>query len=434
MKKYKSCKYILNSLYLAPDEIRSCCQRFHYDGEMRGDAVLIDNKKKSLIELSSEDIKKARTDLLERIQNDTEKSCKGCRYINEVDEKPKISADTNFISIEHHSFCNLRCNYCSEIYYGGKKPSYKVINLLQKLGKEKYLRNCDQVVWGGGEPTLEKEFENLVLDINNTASPKIYHRIFTNSVRYSKPIQKFLDQNLIKIVTSIDAGTPETYKLVRGKDKFNDVFENLKKYSISGQNKITIKYIITEENNSDYEFRSFVKKCVKENLINCNYQISLNYKFDTLTLNNFKNALNLFSILNTNGIFKVFIDDHILARFSSLSENNIREIKDYLKEKTSSDILITHQDYESIILYGAGQIAKEIIQKSNFFKKIKNFDIVDSNKVNKLFLGKKIKSPDILKKDKRSVYIASVQSYDDIYSLIKKIRGSNTDIVNGIFV
>ena len=153
-----------------------------------------------------------------------------------------------------------------------------------------------------------------------------------------------------------------------------------------------------------------------------------------MTLDDYKNALNLFSLLNSEGIFKVFIDDHILARFNSLDENNIREIKDYLKEKTYSDTLITHQDYDSIILYGAGQIAKEIIQKSNFFKKVKNFDIVDSNKVNTFFLGKKIKSPDILKEDKRSVYIASVQSYDDIYSLIKKIRGNKENIVNGIFL
>ena len=62
--------------------------------------------------------------------------------------------------------------------------------------------------------------------------------------------------------------------------------------------------------------------------------------------------------------------------------------------------MITHQDYESIILYGAGQIAKEIIQKSNFSKKIKNFDIVDSNKVNKLFLGKKIKVQIYLRRTK----------------------------------
>ena len=102
--------------------------------------------------------------------------------------------------------------------------------------------------------------------------------------------------------------------------------------------------------------------------------------------------------------------------------------------KKYPNILIDHEDYNSIILYGAGQIAKELIEKSNFFKNIKNFDIIDSKKINKTFLGKKIKSPNILKNDNRRVYIAAVQSYDDIYSNIKKIRGEKADIVNGVFI
>ena len=43
--KMKSCKYIEDSLYIAPNEIRSCCQRFFYEGEIRGDAKLTDLQK-----------------------------------------------------------------------------------------------------------------------------------------------------------------------------------------------------------------------------------------------------------------------------------------------------------------------------------------------------------------------------------------------------
>ena len=326
-----------------------------------------------------------------------------------------------------------KCNYCSEIYYGGKKPNYNVVELLEKLGEEGNIKECEQVVWGGGEPTL-KNFENLLININKTASPRIYHRIFTNSVRYNESIQKFLENNTIKIVTSIDAGTRETYKIVRGRDKFQEVFDNLKRYSESGPNKITIKYIITEENNSDEEFESFVNKCIDSKLYNCNFQISLNYKYENLSLNNFKSALSLLGALHSKGIFKAFIDDHILAKFNSLNDNELNEIKSYLISKKYPNILIDHEDYNSIILYGAGQIAKELIEKSNFFKNIKNFDIIDSKKINKTFLGKKIKSPNILKNDNRRVYIAAVQSYDDIYSNIKKIRGEKADIVNGVFI
>ena len=60
---------------------------------MRGDAVLIKNKTKSLINLNSNDIKKAREEILNRIQDDKEEACKGCRYIEKVDDKPEISAE-----------------------------------------------------------------------------------------------------------------------------------------------------------------------------------------------------------------------------------------------------------------------------------------------------------------------------------------------------
>ena len=40
MKKYLRCKDIEKSLYIAANEIRSCCQRFFHNGKMRGDAQL----------------------------------------------------------------------------------------------------------------------------------------------------------------------------------------------------------------------------------------------------------------------------------------------------------------------------------------------------------------------------------------------------------
>ena len=42
--KYLSCKDIEGSLYIAPNEIRSCCQRFFSNNKMRGDAKLLEIK------------------------------------------------------------------------------------------------------------------------------------------------------------------------------------------------------------------------------------------------------------------------------------------------------------------------------------------------------------------------------------------------------
>lgn len=429
--KYKTCKYLEGSLYLAPNEIRACCQRFFYKGKMRGDAVLLKTTKGQKI--TSEDIFKARSKMFENIQNDKEDACLGCSYIEEK-ENSEITKESNFLSIEHHSFCNLRCSYCSDIYYGGKKPDYDVVDFLHEYGKEGNLKKCSQVVWGGGEPTLDKNFKKMLLEINKIASPKIYHRVFTNSVVFKEPIKEFLEQELIKVVTSIDAGTPETFKAVRGKDKFFDVFANLKKYSEKKPGRVTVKYILTEGNSSEEELEKFVEHCIKYNLNQCCYQISMNYKFENLSFDNFKSAIYLFSKLISKKFKKVFIDDHILARFSEFDEKEVEKLKIFLKENKIENIIFDSKKINSIVIFGAGQLSQELINKAKFFKNAK-FDIVDSNKskIGKSLNGKIIKDPDILKNDERPIYISAAQSYDSIFSYLKTLNKTDK-IISGIFI
>ena len=108
----KSCKYIEDSLYIAPNEIRSCCQRFFYEGEIRGDAKLTDLQKGQ--SPSQIDIKAARKSMLDGLQNDKIKECKGCPHIYETSNKIEPTPKVKFLSIEQHSICNLRCTYCSQ--------------------------------------------------------------------------------------------------------------------------------------------------------------------------------------------------------------------------------------------------------------------------------------------------------------------------------
>lgn len=431
--KYKSCVDIEDSLYVGPDELRACCQRFFYDGKIRGDAVLlkIDNNKKP----TSEDITKARQELLKKIQNGDEPACKGCRYIHKVDNAPKATHKVKHLSIEHHSVCNLRCNYCSEMYYGGKKPNYKVDELIKDLNDSGSLTECKQVVWGGGEPTADKSFENTLKNIDYSASPKIYHRVFTNSVSYRQPIVDFLKQNKIKIVTSIDAGTRETFTKVRGRDRFIKVLENLKAYSAVRPSSVTIKYIFTEDNFSDNEILEFANKINEYNLTECCFQISYNFKFDAINIKFLKAFILMIHKLKEIGVKKVFIDDHIMARYLTLKENEMKEINYYTAKNNIADTVFNGSQLNDVILYGAGQIAKELITKTNF-KKNQNFDIVDSNpeKIGKTFCGKEIKNPNIIDNSNRNVFISAAQSFDDIYSSIEKYDYNTNNIITGMVI
>ncbi len=432
-KKYKLCKYIVDSLYVAPNEIRACCQRFFYNGEMRGDAKLLDITEG--VTPTAEDIKLSREKIFNEIQNDKKKDCEGCKYLYETDEKPNFSSKINHLSVEHHSVCNLRCSYCSETYWGGKRSKYNVSEFIGYLASEDSFEDCRQVVWGGGEPTLDKSFEEIVNKINQSVSPKVYHRVFTNSVRYSDPLKKFIDIGLVKITTSVDAGTHETFFKVRGRKKFEDVFSNLEKYSRKFPNHVTIKYIFTDDNLSIQELDSFVDECIKHELNDCCYQISMNYKEEKVSEEYLYSIAYLFGKLTSNNIQRVFLDDHIMARLTSLDENELSRVKQFLKNHKMENALDI--DFRNIIIYGSGQIGKEIISKSRLFKTIiSDFDIIDSDtkKIGTEVFNKQIKSPEILKKDDRKILIASAQAYDEIFANIIKMQGSANNILSKLII
>jgi len=433
LKKFKTCSSLEKSLYIAPNEIRACCQRFFYKGKMRGDAKLLtvtDNAP------SATDIKEARQKLFEEIQNDKNEDCKGCIFLKETNVKPTINSNISHLSIEHHSVCNLRCNYCSEVYWGGKRSKYNVTEFISNLSKDHCLDSCNQVVWGGGEPTLDKSFKEILETIHRYANPKIYHRVFTNSVRYNEAISSFLKIGIIKITTSIDAGTENTFKLVRGRQKMREVFENLEKYSKIEPTSITIKYIFTDDNYKEDELLAFVENCKKYHLENCNYQISLNYKNKNLELQILKSISLLFFFLSKNNIKKIFVDDHIMIRFSTLNKKYLNELKIYLNNHKASKIILDPIIIQDLIIYGAGKIAEQIISKTNFFKKIKNYDLVDgdASKIGTKLFEKEIVNPSSIKNNNKKIFIASAQHYDDIYKNVIKLKGDDKSIISGLII
>ena len=432
--KYKSCKDLESSMYIAPNEIRSCCQRFFYKGKIRGDAKLLDIENGTTPK--SNDIALARKKLFNDIQGDKSESCLGCPFIYNSKEKPNFNSEIKHLSIEHHSVCNLRCSYCSEIYYGGKRSKYNIVEFIKYLSDSKAFKDCKQVVWGGGEPTLDKSFELIVKEIDRYANPNIYHRVFTNSVRYHEAITEFLKKGLIKIVTSIDAGTREKFKEVRGRDRFYNVFENLQKYSSINPNKITIKNILTEENLNEDELNNFVLNCIKYDLKNCCYQISMNYKYENLELNYLKSITYLMGVLKKNNIKKFFCDDHVVARFKKLNNVDKSILKNYLKDKKFDDVILGDEAIKNLNIFGVGDIAENLLKKASIDKKTCNIELFDNDpkKIGTSLNGIKIKNPNEILKNDYKIYISAAQSYDEIHSSLIKLKIDTKRIISGLLL
>lgn len=413
--KRLSCKDIQGSIYLAPNEVRTCCQRFFVDGQMKGDVQLLEAEE----HLSMQDIIIAKQKLVEGINNGTDDRCTGCRYLH-ADEWPDIAEEeVACISFEYHSICNMRCSYCSDVYYGGLRAPYDVMNLLSQINK-----TSDDLhfAWAGGEPTIEKGFEALFHFANENFKPRT-QRVFTNASKHSPALQKALDARIASITTSVDAGTEATFYRVRNARRMDRVFSNLQKYSEVSNDLITIKYILTEFNYHVGELDEFIKQVNRYRLNDCNFLISMNFKDEFPNEEIVCSIMYLYWKLYQSGCVAVTIDDHIFKRTSNIldqyricypdSSCSLRHEAIQHELHTFIDSL---KEENRFVLWGTGSFARLLIEKSRLLDRDSILYFVDTNESRwgQRFFEKEIKSPVELLSDNTKIIIASVSFFGEI--------------------
>ncbi len=209
------------------------------------------------------------SDMKERIYPE---HCQKCLYLKEVDENFHIDDNKiKFIEIYHWNQCNCACVYCSnrentklKITEGrNNKGVINVLNDLKKLQKQNKLSQNVEISLVGGEPTILKEFPNLLkFFIKN----KYTIDILSNGIFYEKYISKTIKSNPnSSICISLDCASKENFKKIKGVDKFDDVIKNIKRYIKDTKNlshKVMIKYIILKGlNDTKEEIDNWIKLC-----------------------------------------------------------------------------------------------------------------------------------------------------------------------------
>jgi len=394
MKKW-SCTDLQGSLFLAPNEVRTCCKRFFVDGEIRGDVKLVDAPN-----VSVDSILNAKQSLLESINKGEETACSGCPFMEFKAWAPIEPLKINYLSLEHHSICNMKCSYCSDDYYGGKKAEYDVTGLVEELEAIGSLEKCHTVVWGGGEPTVGKDFIKLVTFINSETNAQ--QRVLTNSLKYMPSIDVRVNEGQISIVTSIDAGTQETFTKVRGMGELDKVLHNLKLYSEKNPHLVTIKYILTEDNSDLDEICRYVDKIEEFELTACNFQISCDFKEEIATTEQVDSAIVMHHELHRIGCDVVFFDDLLYQRLVGADLSNVL-----------SFMMESPNDYPEIVFFGSGAMSVWMLENSDFIKHVK---IVAYNEY----------VPNI------PVLITGSQSYPETYRKAIELGVPKELIINGV--
>jgi sulfatase maturation enzyme AslB (radical SAM superfamily) len=431
MKKKYSCEDLQGSIYFAPNVIRNCCQRFFVNGKQKGDVEIL--KVKNDNDIDYKKIIAAKKKIITDLNENKASPCDGCPKIQlkEWAEEIKIKK----ISIEAHSKCNARCSYCSDMFYGGLNPNYSLELMLDNFRKDNFFEDSVAITWGGGEPVLLKNFDSIFKKFIESKYPRFDDiRVYSNSIIYNKLIHQYLDEKKIILTTSTDAGTQKTFELVRGVKKgFLNIFENLQKYNEKNNSNIIIKYILTNENYNKHEIDSFVNLIDKYKLLNCNFEISTDYKLENLDLEKSLSIIYFYNILKKKGADFVHFDDHVRKRIYSTLEKEIK-FNDLDQNEIFNDLRYYFD--KEIIVWGTGRYAQEVIEKSFLFKKSKVAFYVDkffSEKTNK-FIKEKVLNPKHILDSNLPIFIASSTYWHDIYTQIVEMGVNKKRIINTLIL
>jgi wyosine [tRNA(Phe)-imidazoG37] synthetase (radical SAM superfamily) len=195
-----------------------------------------------------------------RMLNDdhSEMDCKKCLMIEHKRYGNMSFSRLGHVDLQHYSICNLRCSYCAytrdDMHL---PPQYDALAVLKLFSQDNVEWNA-HVDFAGGEPTL---LENLEEYLEFFRSIRIRVLMFTNGVQFHPAIYNGLaDGSIYWVTTSLDAGTPSTFKALRGRDQYLQVLENLSRYAVAGskgKGMLSVKYIFCESNCSDDDITGF---------------------------------------------------------------------------------------------------------------------------------------------------------------------------------
>lgn len=153
--------------------------------------------------------------------------------------------------------CNFKCNYC--LPDGYKSTSQKqflngfeienLINAFAQLGTSK-------VRITGGEPSLRKDFSNIISAVANTPGIKKVTTT-TNGFSLAKNAQHWFNAGLDAINVSVDSLDANTFNLITGKNIFNKVMLGVDAAITAGFQQVKINSVLMKGLN-DNELETFL--------------------------------------------------------------------------------------------------------------------------------------------------------------------------------
>ncbi|AAP96204.1 cyclic pyranopterin phosphate synthase [[Haemophilus] ducreyi] len=144
--------------------------------------------------------------------------------------------------------CNFRCNYC--LPDGYRPPSHKqrFLNLVEikRLARTFANLGTEKIRITGGEPTLRKDFLEIVETISQTEG---IHKIAltTNGYRMERDIHLWQQVGITDLNISVDSLDPRQFQLITGENKLQSILKGIDRAFELGYKKIKVNAVLMKQ-------------------------------------------------------------------------------------------------------------------------------------------------------------------------------------------
>jgi uncharacterized Fe-S cluster-containing radical SAM superfamily protein len=192
--------------------------------------------------------------LVDDVRNGKPNDCQKCPLLKPGFYPRKVElTEINFGSNQPGDICNFKCVYC----FCAKNlerlktatDGFTTYEVLKQLSEMPEYDNDKFIVQLANGEFCANKHHNEMLDI--LLKTKWQITLLSNFSLYREKLAELMETGRIKrLLISIDAGTRETFKQVKGNDRFEYVLEHLRKYPVH-RTSLRLKYVFIEDMNDN---------------------------------------------------------------------------------------------------------------------------------------------------------------------------------------
>ncbi len=260
-KRYKSCRFLESNLFYRLKDLAFCCASF---GRHSIPTVYTAGSHEETMKqfFLTRDLIIEGLNTSQKTSEAKMNPCIGCYEVKDG----AWSADRRIrnLMFGYPSICNFKCFYCSAKFNRVDKDlitkTNEALGFWEFIKDSGYLAKDASINISSGEISVHPLRDKILSALQDYPC-----WFFSNASVYSEKMAEILAKKGSRLISSIDAGTRETFKKIKGVDIFDKVCNNLSRYAQAGL--VELKYIFLPEiNDNANEVERLLEFCEKANI------------------------------------------------------------------------------------------------------------------------------------------------------------------------